>query len=355
MTSLLLIFILATAFWSYTKIKKGNQEMLKRKFFIRNGGLLLKKELASGDYGIKKVKIFCQEELKKATDNFSSRRILGRGGFGTVYKGMLHDGRIVAIKKSIHVDKNQTEQFINELVILSQINHKNVVRLFGCCLETAVPLLVYEYISNGTLSDHLHGLDHKSPLAWQTRLQISVEISAALAYLHSSTSIPIYHRDIKSSNILLDGNFKAKVSDFGLSRTVPFEKSHLTTAIQGTFGYLDPEYFHSGQFTEKSDVYGFGIILVELLTGRKPLFFSDSGNKNLSMHFISSMKDNCLFQVLDSVVQDEASQEEILALAKLAKKCIKPVGKKRPTMKEVTTELERLRRPPDLKENLQRG
>ncbi|KAK4592986.1 hypothetical protein RGQ29_017214 [Quercus rubra] len=226
--------------------------MLKQKFFKRNGGLLLQQQLSSNENNVQKVKLFNSKELENAIDRFNENRILVKGGQGTVYKGMLIDGKIVAIKKCNIVDEGNLEQFINEIIILSQINHRNVVKLLGCCLETEVPLLVYEFIPNGTLFQYLHKENEDFPLlTWDMHLRIATKIAGALSYLHSVASLPIYHRDIKSSNILLDDKYRAKVADFGTSRLVAVDQTHVTTLVYGTFGYLDLEYFQTSQFTEK--------------------------------------------------------------------------------------------------------
>ena len=258
---------------------------------------------------------------------------------------MLEDGRIVAVKRSTIVGEEKLEEFINEVVILSQINHRNVVKLFGCCLETEVPLLVYEFISNGNLFQYLHNFYQNEDfiLSWEMRLQIAIEVAGALSYLHSAASIPIFHRDIKSANILLDDKYRAKVSDFGSSRSVAIDQTHLTTNVQGTFGYLDPEYFQSSQLTDKSDVYSFGVVLVELLSGEKPIISSTSQEtRSLAAHFIALMEENRLFDILDVQVKEGCLEEEIMAVANLAKRCLNVSRKHRPTMKEVSTELERI-------------
>ncbi|CAH1436743.1 unnamed protein product [Lactuca virosa] len=282
--------------------------------------------------------------IKKISAKRRKQRILGRGGQGTVYKGMLANGRIVAIKKSKVVDESQLEQFINEVVILSQVNHRNVVKLLGCCLETEVPLLVSEFISNGTLYDFLQDETGEFPISLNMRLQIATEVAGALSYLHSATSIPIYHRDIKTTNILLDEKYRAKVSDFGTSRFVSIDQTHLTTLVKGTFGYLDPEYFQSSQFTEKSDVYSFGVVLLELMTREKPISLTRFGeNRSLATYFMVSMEEGRVMSIFDAIVVKEGSTNELLAIANLAMRCLNLNGKTRPTMKEVATELEGVR------------
>ncbi|KAH1092172.1 hypothetical protein J1N35_019429 [Gossypium stocksii] len=294
-----LFLLLAT--WSMYKVLKRKQKiMLKQKYFKRNGGLLLQQHLSSNEGNVEKIKLFTSKEMEKATDYYNENRILGQGGQGTVYKGMRIDGSIVAIKKSKMVegkkfDGKKVEQFINEVIILSQINHRNVVKLLGCCLEAEVPLLVYEFIPNGTLYDLIHNQNEELPLTWEMRLRIAIEIANALFYLHSAASAPIYHRDIKSSNILLDDKYRAKVSDFGTSRSVALEQTHLTTRVQGILDTWIPNIFD---------------------------------------------QENSLFNILDPVVVKDGPEQEIIVVALLAKRCLNLNGKKRPIMKQVAMELE---------------
>ncbi|TYI38487.1 hypothetical protein ES332_A02G031300v1 [Gossypium tomentosum] len=350
-TSIGTVFALLGTWRLYKVLERRKDMKFKHKYFKRNGGLLLQQRLSNNDGNVENIHVFASNVLEKATDYYNDNRILGRGGQGTVYKGMLTDGSIVAIKKPILMeekvlDEKKLEQFINEVILLSQINHRNVVKLLGCCLETKVPLLVYEFIPNGTLYQLIHEPNEEFPLTWEMRLRIASEIANALSYLHSAASVPIYHRDIKSSNILLDDKFRAKVSDFGTSKSIALEKTHVTTRVQGTSGYLDPEYFRSSQFTEKSDVYSFGVVLVEVLTGQKPVFSIQSEDevRSLVAFFLLSMQNDSLFEVLDRTVKD-GPKTEIEAFAKLAKRCLNLNGKKRPTMKQVALELEWIRSP----------
>ncbi|KAL5576210.1 hypothetical protein UlMin_017909 [Ulmus minor] len=339
----LLLLVLAGS-WINWNLKKRKLIQMKEKLFQQNGGLILQQQLFHQRGSAETAKIFTAEELKKATNNYDETRVLGQGGYGTVYKGVLTDDKVVAIKKSKIGNQSQIEQFINEVVVLSQINHRNVVKLLGCCLETEVPLLVYEFITNGTLSDHVHEKNIHSSLPWEMRLKIGTETAGAIAYLHSSTVMPIIHRDIKSTNILLDENYTAKVADFGASRLIPLDQTQLTTLVQGTLGYLDPEYFQTSQLTEKSDVYSFGVVLAELLTGEKALSFDKQEcNRNLAMQFISSMKEELLLQILDKNLIIDGKVEQIKAVANVALSCLRVRGADRPTMKEVAGELEGLK------------
>ncbi|XP_028800370.1 wall-associated receptor kinase 3-like [Neltuma alba] len=339
--SLLIVFILVyTSCWTY---KQRTLKQVRRRNFEQNGGNMLQQQISQQQAYSGKTKLFTEAELKNATNNFHKDTILGHGGQGIVYKGILSDKTPIAIKKPRQGgDPQQIKDFINEVCVLSQINHRNVVKLLGCCLETEVPLLVYEFVNNGTLLDHIDPLKNDGSIMWETRLRIAAEIAGAIAYLHSYASIPIIHRDIKSANILLDHNLRAKVSDFGSSRLIPLDATHVTTIVQGTLGYLDPEYLHIGELNEKSDVYSFGVVLVELLTGRKAIKFSRPEQRNLAMYFVSSMKENHLWEILDKRVLEQKNAKQLKEVASLARRCLRVKGEERPTMREVAMDLEGL-------------
>ena len=296
-------------------------------------------------HGGKSAKMFNLKEMKKATNGFSKERILGIGGFGEVYKGELQDGTIVAVKSAKVGNIKSTEQVLNEVGILSQVNHKNLVRLLGCCVDSEQPLMIYEYISNGTLYDHLHG-KFSTFLDWKSRLKIALQTAEALAYLHSSVHTPIYHRDVKPTNILLDKDLNAKVADFGISRLASPGLSHVSTCAQGTLGYLDPEYYRNYQLTDKSDVYSFGVVLLELLTSQNAIDFSrDEEDVNLVVYVKEQAKRGSVLQIVErGLLEKETSRDDSLRSLKLflelALSCLKEKKEDRPSMRNVVEELQ---------------
>ncbi|XP_030493885.2 LEAF RUST 10 DISEASE-RESISTANCE LOCUS RECEPTOR-LIKE PROTEIN KINASE-like 1.2 isoform X2 [Cannabis sativa] len=288
------------------------------------------------------VHLFSYEELVEATNNFDSSKELGDGGFGTVYYGKLHDGREVAVKRLYESNCRRVEQFMNEVTILASLRHPNLVSLFGCTSRHSHGLLlVYEYIQNGTVADHLHGQRAKpGALAWPMRLKIAIETACALAYLHASD---IVHRDVKTTNILLDSSFSVKVADFGLSRLFPTHVTHVSTAPQGTPGYVDPEYHQCYQLTSKSDVYSFGVVLMELVSSMPAVDIARHRHDiNLSTMAINRIQNHTLHEIVDPCLKfdtDIRVKQTITGVAELAFQCLQNEKDLRPSMVDVLEEL----------------
>ncbi|KAG5022572.1 hypothetical protein JHK85_018914 [Glycine max] len=322
----------------YKKHNQAKQAKIKKR-----------KEISSAKANALSSRIFTGREIRKATNNFSQENLVGTGGFGEVFKGTFDDGTVFAIKRAKLGCTKGIDQMQNEVRILCQVNHRSLVRLLGCCLELENPLLIYEYVSNGTLFDYLHRYSSGSrePLKWHQRLKIAHQTAEGLCYLHSAAVPPIYHRDVKSSNILLDDKLDAKVSDFGLSRLVELaeeNKSHIFTSAQGTLGYLDPEYYRNFQLTDKSDVYSFGVVLMELLTAQKAIDFNrEEESVNLAMYGKRKMVEDKLMDVVDPLLKEGASAlelETMKSLGYLATACVDDQRQKRPSMKEVADDIE---------------
>ncbi|KAL9226527.1 hypothetical protein vseg_002331 [Gypsophila vaccaria] len=284
------------------------------------------------------VKLFSYNELEEATGNFNESRELGDGGFGAVYYGELHDGRKVAVKRLYETSIRRIGQFMNEVTILARLRHDNLVTLYGCTSKTSKDLLlVYEYIPNGTIADHLHGkLSSSKKLTWSIRLNIAVETAKALSFLHDNDVI---HRDVKTTNILLDNNFQVKVADFGLSRLFPNDVTHVSTAPQGTPGYLDPYYYQCFRLTEKSDVYSFGVVLIELISSKMAVDVSrDNPDINLAIMAVDRIQKRSLSELVDPSLgydKDYEVQNMVKLVAELAFRCLQHDREMRPSMKEV--------------------
>ncbi|KAK4490559.1 hypothetical protein RD792_001241 [Penstemon davidsonii] len=284
------------------------------------------------------VQVFNYTELEQATDNFNASRELGEGGFGTVYYGVLPDGRIVAVKRLYENNFKRVEQFMNEVEILTRLRHQNLVVLYGCTSKRSRELLlVYEYIPNGTVAEHLHGKRAKSGLlSWPIRLNVAIETAEALTYLHKSD---IIHRDVKTTNILLDNDFHVKVADFGLSRLFPNDVTHVSTAPQGTPGYVDPEYYQCYQLTEKSDVYSFGVVLIELISSLQAVDTSRHRHDiNLSTMAINKIQNHTLHELVDKSLGFETNsvlRRMVTLVAELAFRCLQQERDMRPSMDEV--------------------
>ncbi|XP_047982293.1 leucine-rich repeat receptor protein kinase HPCA1-like isoform X2 [Salvia hispanica] len=291
---------------------------------------------------LKGAKSFSFEELKRITNNFSELNDVGSGGYGKVYRGTLPHGQLIAIKRAQQGSMQGGLEFKTEIELLSRVHHKNVVSLVGFCFDQGEQMLVYEFIANGTLKDSLSGKSGIR-LDWMRRLKIALGAARGIQYLHDLANPPIIHRDIKSNNILLDERLNAKVADFGLSKPMNEpERGHVTTQVKGTMGYLDPEYYMTQQLTEKSDVYSFVVLLLELLTARSPIEKGKYIVREVKQAMDTGKEMYNLEGILDPIVASSPSPRSVERFVDVALRCVHESGESRPHMSEVVKEIENI-------------
>ncbi|KAM0836988.1 hypothetical protein ACQ4PT_061969 [Festuca glaucescens] len=319
--------ILLLAFLSFVIIIRKERRM-RHELYRKNDGPTLEKASI--------IKLFKKNDL---TQILKSSNIVGKGGFGEVYKGHV-DGVPVAVKKPISGNQMESSQFANEVIIQTKVIHKNIVRLIGCCLEVDTPMLVYEFISQGSMGDILHGVE-KKPLGLNARINIAAEAAQGLAYMHSQANTVILHGDVKPANILLNDQFVPKISDFGISRLIARDNEHAASII-GDRTYMDPVYMQSGLLTAKSDVYSFGVVILELISRKKA---THRDNNTLVSSFLENHKKGKKSTELFDTEIAEGAEDLLQSLAELAMKCLELEVDQRPTMTEVAEQLVAFTRP----------
>ncbi|KAK7257313.1 hypothetical protein RIF29_31187 [Crotalaria pallida] len=276
---------------------------------------------------------YLYKDLQKATHNFTT--VIGQGAFGPVYKAQMSTGETVAVKVLATNSKQGEKEFYTEVMLLGRLHHRNLVNLIGYCAEKGQHMLVYVFMSKGSLASHLYGVENEA-LSWDLRVHIALEVARGLEYLHDGAVPPIIHRDIKSSNILLDQSMRARVADFGLSREEMVDKH---AAIRGTFGYLDPEYISSGKFTKKSDVYSFGVLLFEIVAGRNP---QQGLMEYVELAAMNTEGKVGWEEIVDSRLEGNFDVQELNEVAALAYKCVNHAPRKRPSMRDIVQVLTRI-------------
>ncbi|XP_074272123.1 G-type lectin S-receptor-like serine/threonine-protein kinase At1g11330 isoform X2 [Silene latifolia] len=316
--------------------------ILKIKWLRRNYGTRitqLAKIMLKGDktnIQIGDLPMFELGKMATATNDFQESNKLGRGGFGTVYKGKLEDGEEVAVKRLSKLSGQGLEEFMTEVLVISKLQHRNLVRLLGCCVKGEEKLLVYEYMPNKSLDALLFDRLYQELLGWKTRFNIIQGISRGLLYLHRDSRLKIIHRDLKASNILLDDKLNPKISDFGMARIFGGSEDQAdTNRVVGTYGYMSPEYAMEGRFSEKSDIYSFGVLLLEIVSGRRNNSFRNEESLSLLAHAWKLWNEDDILSLIDPVVLESGFQDEILRCIQVALLCVQELPEDRPNISMV--------------------
>ncbi|KAL5226623.1 hypothetical protein ABZP36_014888 [Zizania latifolia] len=285
---------------------------------------------------------FTLRDLEYATDRFAKSNVLGEGGYGIVYRGRLMNGTEVAVKKILNNVGQAEKEFRVEVEAIGHVRHKNLVRLLGYCVEGIHRMLVYEYVNNGNLEQWLHGATNEHGiLTWENRMKILLGTAKALAYLHEAIDPKVVHRDIKSSNILIDDEFNSKVSDFGLAKLLNSDKSYINTRVMGTYGYVAPEYANSGMLNEKSDIYSFGVVMLESVTARDPVDYSKPADEINLVEWLKMMISSKRAEdVVDPNLEIKPPKRALKRAILVGLKCVDPDADKRPKMSQVVQMLE---------------
>ncbi|XP_022981270.1 probable leucine-rich repeat receptor-like serine/threonine-protein kinase At3g14840 isoform X2 [Cucurbita maxima] len=318
-----IIFVLGVLWWLGCLRKKSTLEQELK-------GL----DLGTGSFPLR--------QIRAATNNFDAANKIGEGGFGPVYKGVLQDGTVIAVKQLSSKSKQGNREFVNEIGMISALQHPHLVKLHGCCIEANQLLLVYEYLENNSLARALFGPEEfQLKLDWATRQKICVGIARGLAYLHEESRLKIVHRDIKATNVLLDKNLNPKISDFGLAKLDEEENTHISTRVAGTFGYMAPEYAMRGYLTDKADVYSFGIVALEIVSGRSNTSYRTKDDCFYLLDHANTLKEkDSLLELVDTRLGSEFNKREAMTMITVALQCTNVIAADRPTMSSVVSMLE---------------
>ncbi|KAJ0250567.1 Protein kinase domain-containing protein [Hirschfeldia incana] len=307
--------------------------------FKRMEALTSDKESAPNQVKLKDLPLFEFKVLATATDDFSIINKLGQGGFGPVYKGKLPEGQEIAVKRLSRASGQGLEELLNEVVVISKLQHRNLVKLLGCCIEGEERLLVYEYMPKKSLDAYLFDPLKQNILDWKTRFNIMEGICRGIMYLHRDSRLKIIHRDLKASNILLDKNLNPKISDFGLARVFPANEDEANTIrVVGTYGYMSPEYAMEGSFSEKSDIFSLGVIFLEIISGRRNSY-KEENNLNLLPYAWKLWNDVEVASLADPIVLDESFVKEITKCVQIGLLCVQENANDRPSVSTVISML----------------